>query len=89
MNGAYAMSRSRTILCTLFVSLMSLPALCREPRNIVIFLPDYAGYGSVNGYGVEGTLVRTRHIVRISEARMASPMPIHRHSYAHQRATAG
>lgn len=58
----------------LLVTVLAIAGLCvpcpaRQP-NIVFILADDLGYGSVNAYGADKTLVRTPHIDRMAEAGM-------------------
>ncbi len=62
--------RMKLICCVFVAAFAGGVGFCGERPNVVVFLADDLGYGSVNCYGADEGLVRTPHIDSIAEAGM-------------------
>jgi len=58
------MNRISTALLALFVAVSSYASV--DPPNIIVFLADDYGYGSLNAYGADPKLIRTPNLNRLA-----------------------
>lgn len=70
LNRGNPMNHKTLTLIVLLLTLVGESILSQERPNIVLILADDFGYGSVNAYGADKTLVRTPNIDRIAENGM-------------------